>query len=123
MQRKSTAGFVKKIAIQKTIVFPMERVERKLRAMKTKVNEVQEDKNTSSQSAPSSKKLMQGSFSAPRETLSQAAKINMPSVLPKPPENILADPSIIVIRQICIRLACKDILEINDVVRKLMPDP
>jgi hypothetical protein len=42
------------------------------------------------------------------------------SMQPKPPEDILADPSIInLIKQTCIRLGCEAALEIIDVARRL----
>jgi hypothetical protein len=53
-------------------------------------------------------------------SLNQATKTKKPTIPPKPSEDILAYPSIInIIRQTSIRLACKDILEINDVMHKL----
>ncbi len=51
-------------------------------------------------------------------------KNNKPAIPPKPPEDIKADPSIISMKwKTNIRLACKDILEINDVVCKLDAQP
>jgi hypothetical protein len=67
---------------------------------------------------------MRGSHKAPRESLLQTTKIYISTIPPKPPENNLADPSIInMIRQTCIKLACKDILEIYDVIHKLDAQP
>jgi hypothetical protein len=69
-------------------------------------------------------KLMQGYSKAPRESLIQTTKINKPTIPPKPLENSLADPSIIyMIRKTCIKLACKDILEISDVICKFDAQP
>ena len=51
-------------------------------------------------------------------------KNNNSSIQPKPPENMLADPSIInLIKMTCIRLACNEVLEINDVISKLDARP
>ena len=75
------------------------------------------------------KKLMQDSSAAPRVSLNQATneKINNSSTQPKPPEPIedkLADPSIInLIKMTCVKLACKVVLKINDVIRKLDARP
>ena len=74
------------------------------------------------------KKLIQDSSEAPRVSLKQATKtkINNPPVPPKPPEprNPLADDSIInLIKLTCVKLACKEVLEINDVIRKLDTRP
>jgi hypothetical protein len=93
--------------------------------MKSRVNEVQKNIENSSQNAtPPPKKIIQGSFNAPRESLSQTTKSNNSTFPPKPPEISLADPSIInMIRQTCIKLACKDILEINEVVCKFDARP
>ncbi len=53
MQGKITAGFAKKMAIEKC--FPLERVEQKLKAMISKINEVQDNTDNSSQNASSLK--------------------------------------------------------------------
>ena len=54
---------------------------------------------------------------APRVHLKQTTKT--PSEQSKNPQNVLGDPSIInLIRQTCVKLTCKEIMEINDNVHK-----
>jgi hypothetical protein len=56
---------------------------------------------------------------ATRESLSQTNKTNNTRIQPKPPEDILGDPSIInLIRQTCIISTCKEVLEIKIVVHR-----
>jgi hypothetical protein len=52
---KKYCRFCEKDSHSEDNCFSIERIERKLKAMKTKVNKVQEDKNTPAQNAPSSK--------------------------------------------------------------------
>jgi hypothetical protein len=101
--------------------FTLEKAERKLKATKAKINEVHDDNDENSDNSSSSKNCLK-TLLLQQENLNQITKekLNNSSIQPKPPETTLGDPSIInLIRQTCIRLAFKEVFEINNVVRKL----
>ena len=102
LESKNTASSVKRMATQLTNVMLWRHQKEKLRQQNPE--SMRSKKAMGTQTTHHPQKLKQDSSDAPRESLNQTTiKSNNPSIQPKPPEDILVDPSIInMIRQMWI---------------------